>query len=122
MADAGIDFRTPRPLVGGDAEFIDHNFCTAQAQEPLRDVVTLTGANGLSMTMATTEPGLQVYDCGTIDCRGFKTHHGTDYPLYHALALEAQNWPDATTHPAFPSAITYPDAPYQQTTTWSFRA
>ena len=118
---AGLDFRNPRVLAGSDAEFIDHNFCTAPTRQPLRDVAVLTGRqSGVSMTMASSEPGLQVYDCGTIECTGFKTHHGVDYPLYHALALEAQNWPDATTHAGFPSAITTPGVPYVQTTCWRF--
>lgn len=99
-----MDFRTPRAMVSG-VPALDHNFCTAQARGPLRDVLTLTGQNGLSMTMATTEPGVQIYD-------------GRE--VYDGLAIEAQCWPDAPNHAGFPDIMVTPDTPYEQITRWSF--
>lgn len=51
------DFRQARALEpGGPA--LDHNFCLTGGAGPLREVLWLTGAGGVSMTLATTEPGV----------------------------------------------------------------
>ncbi|MEO1798747.1 MAG: galactose mutarotase, partial [Pseudomonadota bacterium] len=67
-------------------------------------------------------PGLQLYDCGTIDASAYASNHGTPYQLYAGVALEAQHWPGATTNPAFPRIEYGPGARYHQITRWSFTA
>lgn len=59
VAGTEFDFRAGRMLPGGD--LLDHNLCLSDGQVPLRDVAVLR-VRGLSMAVATTEPGLQVYD------------------------------------------------------------
>ena len=111
VAGTGFDFTKARPIVPVQPA-LDHNFCTATAQQPLRDVLWLSGTKGVSMTVATTEPGLQIYD-----------HRSPALPdgrTYAALAIEAQGWPDAPNMSGFPSIEITPDAPAVQTTRWQF--
>lgn len=111
VTGTGFDMRTGRILVPGDPS-IDHNFCLSDSPEPLRDVLWLTGASGVSLTLATTEPGVQIYDGGHTSRPGKALHEG--------LAIEAQRWPDAPHHAHFPSVTLAPEQTYRQTTEWRF--
>lgn len=89
-----LDFRREREIRPGAPE-MDNNFCLSMGQTHLRDVLWLTGTSGLSMTVATTEPGIQVYDGRNAQRPG--------RGLYEGLAIEPQSWPDAPNQPGFPS-------------------
>lgn len=98
---------------------LDHNFCVARARGPLREIAVLS-AGGLSMTVNSTEPGLQVYDAAPLnvpvpglDGRMMQAHAG--------IALEPQVWPDAIHHPAWPQAVLRPGERYQQQTQFVFK-
>ena len=106
-----FDFRQPRKLAQGEPA-LDTNFCLSAAKAPLRPVAALTGASGLALTLATTEPGLQIYDAQRTARPG--------HAKYEGFAIEAQGWPDAPNHANFPSIQITPDAPYAQTTEWRF--
>ena len=114
------DFRGGRVLTGDARQFFDLNMVTTDARTPLRPVARLTGTSGVSMEMATTECGLQVYDCGTINAPEHPIHHGTPIRPHSGVALEAQSWPGATTHEHFPSIVLRPDRTYTQITSWRF--
>lgn len=106
-----MDFRQKQVIRPGEPA-LDHNFCLSRDRQPLRDVACLTGQNGLTLTLATTEPGLQIYD-------------GRDAirPLmgrYEGLALEPQFWPDALAQAEFPSVLLYPGQEWLQQTRWRF--
>ncbi|SDF08698.1 aldose epimerase family protein [Limimaricola pyoseonensis] len=107
-----MDFRAPRDLVPGEPP-LDHNFCLSRDDEALREVAELSGG-GVRMRMATTAAGLQVYDGRDSDAAGLAPYAG--------LALEAQRWPDAARHPAFPSILLGPGETFRQTTEWRFAA
>ena len=107
----GYDFRKLRGITPG-APLFDHNFCLSHGRVALRDVLWLTGTSGLEMTIATTEPGIQVYDGRNALRPGQAAHEG--------LAIEAQNWPDAPNQPAFPSIELAAGERYHQTTEWRF--
>jgi aldose 1-epimerase len=71
------------------------------------------------MVIASTEPGLQVYDAAKlntpvpgIDGRTYRAHAG--------VALEPQNWPDAPNHNDFPDCVLRPGETYEQVTTFTF--
>lgn len=100
--------RRPRP----GAPLFDHNFCLADAPGPLREVLWLTGAAGLSMTLATTAPGVQVYD-GNQGAR-------PGGERFEAFAIEPQLWPDAPSHPHFPAILLHPGMVWRQVTEWRF--
>ncbi|KMW56303.1 Aldose 1-epimerase [Candidatus Rhodobacter oscarellae] len=106
VAGTRFDYRQPRAIEAGDEGLLDNNLCLSDARQPLRDVATLTGPTGVEMTMATTEPGLQIFDGHILD--------------YAGLALEAQFWPDAPHNPAFPRIETHPGETWVQRTRWRF--
>ena len=106
-----FDLRRPRAITPG-VDSYDHNFCLSDGQQPLRDVLWLKGASGLTMTLATTEAGVQVYD----GRNALRPGRGR----YEGLAIEAQNWPDAPNHQGFPSIELAPGATYHQITEWRF--
>ena len=111
VADADFDFRKSRTWTPGTPP-LDTNFCLSNGKTALRPVATFTGASGLSMTLATTEPGLQIYDAQ----RTARPGHAN----YEGIAIEAQGWPDAPNHANFPPITATPDAPYNQITEWRF--
>ncbi len=111
VAGSDMDFRMPR-AIAPNAPWLDNNFCLSDRRVPLREVLTLKGASGVGMTVATDQPGIQVYD-GREAIRPGRT-------AYEGLAIEAQGWPDAPTHRHFPSIAVTPDAPYVQSTTYRF--
>ncbi len=110
MAGA-MDFRSPRTPLPGDPP-LDTNFCLAPARRDLTPVLWLTGRSGLRMELATTEPGMQVYDG-----RGAIRPGGGPY---EGLAIEPQGWPDAPNRAGFPSIRLDPGLPALQVTEWRF--
>ena len=107
-----FDFRRGRVL---DARpRYDHNLCLAAARRSLTAVAELRGQSGVSLTVSTTEPGLQVYDgqgLGTAPRPGLT---GRPYGPFAGVALEPQVWPDAPNRPDFPSAALEPGETYRQ--------
>ena len=106
-----FDVRTPQALIPAEPP-LDTTFCVANARRNLTECMWLRGASGLKMAVATTEPGLHLYDG-----RAAQTPNG---PFYAGLAIEAQGWPDAPNNPRFPSIEVTPDAPVVQVTEWRF--
>lgn len=100
-------------------EGIDHNFCLSDAPRALTEVATLAGQSA-ALHLATTEPGLQVYEGARIATAPFPGHGGAPYGPFAGCALEPQRWPDAPHHPAFPSVALDPGQTYRQTTRWRF--
>ena len=88
-------------------------FCLSDTVAPQRDVLWLTGQSGLQMTVATTEPGIQIHDASG--------SHRPDKPTYEGFVIEPQRWPDAPNNSGFPSIKVTPNKPYHQTTSWSFK-
>lgn len=115
VENLAYDFRTWVELVPGNIP-LDHNFCLTDARRDVTDVATLKGTTGVTMTMSTTEPGLQVYDGRTTG-----TGHA-DFQDYAGIALEAQGWPNAMNEPAFPSVTLPAGETYKQITRWTFSA
>jgi aldose 1-epimerase len=106
VAGTPFDLRQGAVLTPGDPG-VDHNFCLSDGKRPLREVLWLTGQSGVGLTLATTEPGVQIFD---------------GRPKYRGLAIEAQGWPDAPNQPGFPGIEVTPGAPYAQDTEWRFHA
>lgn len=111
VTGTAMDFRQERALKIGDPA-LDHNFCLSDAPEDLRDVLWLTGQSGVAMTMATTEPGVQIHDASG--------SHRPGRPVYEGVVIEPQRWPDAPNNSGFPSIRVMPDQAYSQTTRWRF--
>lgn len=108
VAGTVFDYRKARPV----DPHTDHNFCVGQIRRttPVR-VATLSGTDGLTLHIDSTEPGLQVYAGAFL-----RDIPGTFIKPGAGLALEPQGWPDAVNQPDFPSIIACYDAAYQQKT------
>jgi aldose 1-epimerase len=99
-----FDFRQMRMIEPGNPP-IDMNFCLSDSRVPLREVMWLQGQSGVTLAVATTEPGLQIYD---------------QRPGHAALAIEPQFWPDAANQPGFPSILMEPGQDWRQVSEWRF--
>lgn len=108
-----MDFRRGRPVTLGSPP-LDTCFVLSDRREPLREVLWLRGRSGVAMTLATTEPAVQVYDARAAVRPGRGPGEG--------LAIEAQFWPDAPNHPHFPDITLRPGEPWEQVTEWRFAA
>ena len=113
------DFRQGQTLAADQTQFWDTNFCVSNTRQPLRPVATLKGTTGVTLDMASTEPGLQVFDGATIEGKTHPTLHGSPYTPFAGVALEAQSWPGATTFAHFPQIEHDAQTPYHQTTSWT---
>ncbi|NTT86120.1 aldose epimerase family protein [Tabrizicola fusiformis] len=111
VAGTPFDFRAGRAIAPGEPP-LDNCFCLGAGQVALRPVLWLRGASGLEMEVATTEPGVQVYDG-----RGAQRPGGG---YYEGIAVETQGWPDAPNKPGFPPIRLAPGAPLRQITEWRF--
>lgn len=112
VAGTPHDFRQARTIAPGEPP-LDNCFCLSNAQVPLRPVLWLTGTSGLGLEVATTEPGVQVYD-GRGAVRPGQT-------AYEGIAIETQGWPDAPNKPGFPPIRLAPGAGLRQITEWRIR-
>lgn len=113
-----FDFRISRPVL--DETIIDHNLCLSERKQPLRKIGTLTSkSSGLSMTILTTEPGLQIYDGNKMNIT-VPGLDGQPYERFGGIALEPQIWPDAINHANFPDPVLRPGETYHQHTQFRF--
>ncbi len=127
VAGTPFDFRVAKPI-GRDIEIddiqlrhgggYDHNLVPNGSG--LRAVAELSDpASGRQMTLATDQPGLQLYSGnfldGTIIGKG-----GTLYPHRSAVVLETQHFPDSPNQPHFPDAILRPEWPLASRTIFAF--
>lgn len=113
VAGSPLDFRQAVTLAPG-APPLDTTFCVSRKRRPLTECMWLTGKSDVSMSVATTEPGMHLYDGRAAQRPG--------RPTYEGIAVEAQGWPDAPNHAGFPSIEITPDAPVLQITQWRFCA
>ncbi|WP_240722799.1 galactose mutarotase [Poseidonocella sp. HB161398] len=116
------DYRAGKVLMPGQDPQIDLNLCVADRRRALTDVLTLTGRSGVEMTVATTEPGVQVYDGANFANGGAPGHDGRANGACCGLAIEPQGWPDACSHPGFPSILLEAGRSVEQVTVWRFSA
>ncbi|MFF4485363.1 aldose epimerase family protein [Streptomyces sp. NPDC001544] len=104
-----FDFRTARDVGTG----YDHNFVLDKGvTDSPEEVAELHDpVSGRLLTIATTEPGLQVY---TAD------HLGAPFTPNAGIALETQHFPDSPNRPDFPSTELRPGGVYRSETVYAF--
>jgi aldose 1-epimerase len=115
VAGTRWDFRELRK-VGG---VYDNCWVLDGARSTLRHGLTLRDpASGRRMEVWTTEAGMQMYTAEHWN----GIFPGKTGPLqqYAAIAIEPQNYPDAPTHPNFPSAVLRPGEVYRHRMEWRF--
>ncbi len=117
VADTAFDFRRPVRLDPAGLPPIDHNFCLASGPRALTAVCRLDSPRtGLALEIATTAPGLQVFDMRPLSVEGEQTLHGRPYPPMAGLAIEPQMWPDAPGRPDWPDIVLRPGKTFRQVT------
>jgi aldose 1-epimerase len=129
VAGTPLDFRKPETIgariddnfeqlkLGGGYDF---NFVVDGAAGTLRPAAIVTDpASGRTMTVETTEPGIQFYSGNFLDGT-FTGRHGIKYEKHAGLCLETQHFPDSPNHPSFPSTELKPGHTFHSTTTFSF--
>jgi aldose 1-epimerase len=133
VAGTPMDFRRPAKIgariEANDAQLLlgkgyDHNWVLRQdeknAGKKVRQAAALFDArSGIFMRVLTDQPGLQFYSGNFLD-GSIHGKQGVVYQHRSALCLEAQLFPDAPNHPAFPSATLRPGERYKQTTIYQF--
>ena len=123
-----MDFREPvlirdriddpffAPGRGIDNNWVLRKAETQNAKEP--QLAAVVSAEGRTMQVWTTMPGLQVYTGNWVEKNTGKA--GKEYDVQTAVCLEAQNFPDAPNHSNFPSAVLRPGEVYFEQTEYRF--
>ncbi|MBQ9340368.1 MAG: galactose mutarotase [Paludibacteraceae bacterium] len=121
-----MDFREP-VLIGDriDDPFfapgrgIDNNWVLRKEEEKNKpELAAVVCAEGRTMQVWTTMPGLQVYTGNWVEKNIGKA--GKEYDVQTAVCLEAQNFPDAPNHANFPSPVLRPGEVYFEQTEYRF--
>lgn len=121
VAGTALDFVEPEIIGHRIAKLnngYDHNF-VLNKQTPLSMAARVYHKDsGRLMEMWTTEPGMQFYSGNYLD--GTISGNGGTYGKHAGFCLEAQHFPDAVHHQAFPSIILNPGESYRQLTVYRF--
>jgi aldose 1-epimerase len=118
-----MDF-TQAKRIGDDLDKVeggyDHNWILNKA-EGLQEVANVYDPlSGRSLTVFTTEPGLQFYSGNFLDGTLTHTKNGIQYIKHGALTLETQHYPDAPNQSKFPTTLLKPGETYKHTTIYKF--
>ena len=113
LADAmAVD--DPQIRLAGDG--FDHTFVIA-GHGLRRAGLVRHPPSGRCLSVATDQPGVQLYTGNTLNTRG---KHGGRYPVHGGLCLETQQFPDAPNHANYPNAILRPGATFRAQTEFAF--
>ncbi len=126
VAGTPFDFTTPRPIgdrIDGSDEQLrfgggyDHNFVLERSsRDGLSPAARVHEAgSGRTLTVFTTEPGLQVYTGNFLTADG-----QTDVARRGGVTLETQHFPDSPNQPGFPSTILRPGRTLSSRTVYEF--
>jgi len=97
----------------------DHNFALNGKTPMHLAAEAYEATSGRTLTITTTEPGVQFYSGNFLD--GTRTgKYGVTYPKYAGFCLETQHFPDAPNEPAFASTVLRPGQTLHSTTVFSF--
>ena len=126
VAGTPFDFRAPK-AIGRDIDApeeqlrlvhgYDHHFCADGTG--LRRAAVLQGdSSGITMTLDTTSPGVQLYTANWLSRRDGK--NGAVYEPRCAVCLEPQFPPDAVHHTDFPQPLLRKGEVYRHCTVYTF--
>ncbi|RPD44701.1 galactose mutarotase [Hymenobacter sediminis] len=117
-----FDFTTPHTIgerIGQVPGGYDHNWILNQASGLHTAATVYEPTTGRTMTVQTTEPGLQFYTGNFLDGT-LKGKGGTVYGKHAGFCMETQHFPDSPNQPKFPTTILKPGQTLQSTTTYTF--
>lgn len=126
VADTPFDFREAK-TIGQDihaehpqlkyTKTYDHNFVLNGSG--LKEAAVLSSPeSGIRMTCFTDQPGLQLFVPASAPAEHGKENR--TYPAYGSVCLETQHFPNATSHPNFPSVILKAGETFKSKTLYHF--
>jgi aldose 1-epimerase len=110
LAASELDFQSARVLNTDRDVGLDANYCL----DTKTALAISLNCGTTSLTLNTTQAGLQVYTAGKLNSLGQPFGMQTHEP-FCGICLEPQGYPNAVNRPDFPSIIVTPDLPYQNT-------
>jgi aldose 1-epimerase len=132
VADTPMDFTSPHPIgerIRDDFEQLvlgrgyDHNFVLDRSGPDDTSLIVAAVVeepeSGRTLTISTTEPGIQFYSGNFLDA----TEIGAAGKMYRqgdGFALETQHYPDSPNQPDFPSTLLEPGEEFNSTTIYAF--
>ena len=127
VAGGPMDFTQPKTLARDFAQMTgkpggyDHCFVI---EHPQPGALTTAAeirdpASGRTMTISTTEPGIQLYTANYLDST-VTGKGGAVYKQNTAFCLETQHYPDSPNHPDFPTTTLRPGQTFRSTTVHRF--
>ena len=124
VAGTDFDFRDRRPvrrMVGGTRFAYDINYVVdrARAASPRPLASARSPKSGITLDIASTEPGVQFYDGASMNVP-VPGLDGRRYGPSSGCCFEPQLFPDSPNQPAFPSALLRPGERYRQTSLFRF--
>jgi len=129
VAGTPLDFTKSEVIgarIGADNEQLkrghgyDFNWVVNGKPGTMRVAAVVTDpVSGRTLTVETTEPGVQFYSGNFLD-GSFTGRHGVKYEKHAGLCLETQHFPDSPNHPDFPSTAVRPGETMHSTTTFTF--
>ena len=110
-----FDYRTPVKVgaVDPDGEGVDLNFVLRDGRRADELAAKVTGSDGMTLTLHTDQPGLQVFNAPAMDIP-VPGLDGARYGAFGGICLEAQHFPDSLNQPHFPPILCSPERPYRQ--------
>ncbi len=125
-----FDFTKPK-IIGRDmlkeneqiclANGYDHNFVLNKENGELTKIACAHSKNsGITMTVYTTQPAVQLYTGNFLQDDIPKGKHGEKYKQYEGFCLETQHFPCTPSHSHFPSITLLPNEEYHHITIYSF--
>jgi aldose 1-epimerase len=122
VAGTPYDFRAARPVRNPTGTTYDTNFVAARQPdaEGLAPIAAVRSpANGLTLSLFSTEPGVQFYDAAKLNCPA-PGLNGEHYGAHAGLCLEAQAFPDSPNRRHFTDCVLRPDEEYRHVSEFRF--
>jgi aldose 1-epimerase len=135
VSGTAFDFTSPHPIgerirESSDEQIMiglgyDHNFVldreTPDDTTLIEAAVVIEPATGRTMTVSTTEPGIQFYS-GNFLNGSIAGPSGQAYRQGDGFCLETQHFPDSPNQPDFPTTELRPGEEFTSTTVYAFSA
>jgi len=124
VKNTAFDFTSPK-TIGQDikqtGDGYDHCYCLtnpSENEEPRLFAELKDPASGRKMTVATTQPGVQLYTANSI--AGIVGKDNFEFVDHGAVCIETQHYPDSPNKKEFPTTILRPGEEYHQITQYGF--
>ena len=99
----------------------DHNWVLNGSNGTMKQAAKVVDPkSGRTLTVTTTEPGVQFYTGNFLEDGAITGTGGQKYLRRGGFCLETQHYPDSPNHPAFPTTLLKPGQTMHSTTVFSF--